>query len=148
MNLFAGIAIPLLAATTCLAGAAVAQELRPCDELGLGVENVIFAEVGSSFRRFFDGRVTFVLVDTIVPERASAGVAILFPDPNTGNPTCEAVVGFAGVDLDGATSRLDQNGELTVSLPTLAYNDRTGRLRPTRPLRVTISLAEGSVQAR
>ena len=143
-----------LAALAALAwpAAAVAQPQRsllPCAEVSAGLTQLALGANEEGVRSFYDGRVTLLLLDYVEPACCSWGVAVLMPDGDgetePAGTACWAIWGYAGVDLQAATSRYDPAEGLTLAIPTLDYDHDSGGTRPGAPIRLQINLSEGGI---
>jgi hypothetical protein len=143
-----------LAAFAALAwpAAATAQPQRalmPCTDASAGLTQLALGETHDGVRSFYEGRVTLLRLDYVEPACCSWGVAVLMPDGDgetePAGTACWATWGYAGVDLQGATSHYDPAEGLTLTIPTRAYDHDTGGTLPGAPIRLRISLSAGTI---
>jgi hypothetical protein len=58
---------------------ASAREIRPCEDVGVGIASLVLP-VSQNSRTFYNNRVAVFAIDTIEPAAGSMGVAITLPD--------------------------------------------------------------------
>ena len=143
-----------LAALAILAWPAAAsaqpqRTLLPCAEVSAGLTQLALGPNNEGVRSFYEGRVTLLALDYVEPACCSSGVAVLLPDGNgeiePAGTACWATWGYAGVDLQAATSNYNPVEGLRLVIPTLDYDHDTGGTRPGAPIRLQINLSEGGI---
>jgi len=125
-------------------------ELRACEDSNIGLRDLAISASGNGVRSFYEGAALVLLVDTIEPAAASAGVVVLLLDPQSemGDRNCFAATGLSGLDLDTARSSYSPATGVTLSIPAMTYDHEEGYSKPGKPLILTIDAATGSVTAR
>ena len=141
-----------LAALVALAPAAAgAQALHDCSHWATSAASVAEPWAEAS-RRFANGDIRLILLDTAEPACCSWFVLVQVPDPGTGYWGCAVLaataegLGFRGIDLQAARGAYDPRTGLDIAIPvTLHVTDLV-----TRPATATIRInrATGEVSAR
>ena len=139
----------LALAWPAVAAAQPQRTLLPCGEVSAGLTQLALGANNEGVRSYYEGRVTLLRLDYVEPACCSWGVAVLIPDGNgetePAGTACWAKWGYAGVDIQGTTSRYDPVEGLTLTIPTLDYDHDTGGTRPGTPIRLQINVGEGSI---
>jgi len=129
---------------------ALAAELRDCDQAEIGIASVSPGPGNTNIRHFYEGRVTMLLLDREEPACCAFGVAFLLPSGDGREEPafvqCQAVIGFAGLDVAGAHSAYDPARGLTLTIPAREYVPDTGGSREIAPLVVTIDMGAGTIR--
>lgn len=112
--------------TICLASPAVAQEIAGCDDYRSGA--FALAEPWEANTRLFaNGEVRLAVTDTIEPAAGAFHLIILSPPyDELGSRQCALVssadgIGFAGLNLEGATANYDPATGLRVLIPATRW---------------------------
>ena len=142
-----------LAAALGWTGAAGAQapmrSLVPCDQLALRLESVAVGADLSGVRTYYEGGVTLMLLDLVEPACCAFGLAIVMPAPPQDDEpvgmTCWTKWGYAGVDVAATQSRYDPASGLTLTVPTLDYDNDTGGTLAGPPIRLRIDAGRGTI---
>ncbi|NKX43019.1 hypothetical protein [Roseicyclus persicicus] len=145
-----------LASTLLIAGLAAAvaaplaaQELRDCNRWEANAQNLMDPpEV--AVRRFAEGAIRVIGLDTGEPACCSAHLMVMHPLPGEPFPGCTLVsdtggMGFSGLRMEALTARYDPAAGLILTVPVGAYN---GMASVFRDMTVTVNQATGEVTAR
>lgn len=134
------------------ANVAQAQEVKSCDEVGVGLTTLVTPVAKNSRGLYFDKsldahRVYVYNVDLIEPAAASGGLAFVLPDHESevGDSKCLAITYLTGVDVMNATISYDDSKGVLLTIPAFEYDHETGDLKPSAPLKVRVSLKFSSV---
>jgi hypothetical protein len=136
----------LLAIIVIAAAKAEGQEVRPCQEINVGIETLVIP-VANNVRSFYNNRVQIYNIDTIEPAAASAGIAIVLPDNEDplGGSKCLAIRNIGGIDIKSARASYDSVKGLSLSIPTRSISS-DGKSTPGPALNILINLQEASVK--
>lgn len=150
MKLCRIIALVLALGWTAGAGAqAPMRSLVPCEQLSLGLESVAVGADLSGVRTYYEGSVALMVLDLVEPACCAFGLAIVMPAPPQGDEpvgmTCWTKWGYAGVDLAAARSQYDPASGLSLTIPTLDYDNETGATRAGPPIRLRIDAGRGTI---
>lgn len=126
-----------------------AVELSACKDTNIGLRDLAISAQGNGVRSFYEGAVLVLMVDTIEPAAAAAGVVVLLIDPQSelGDRNCFAATGFSGLDLDAAKSSYSPATGVILSIPAMTYDQDVGFSKPGKPLILTMNAATGLVTA-
>ena len=129
---------------------ALAQEVRPCDDLAR--VDAIGEPWAGHTKTFAGNRVRLVVIDTLEPAAAAFQLVILSPPfDEVGGRQCMMVgstgtLGFGGMTLDGLHSSYDPAKGLTWGVKVKTYNAATGGFDD-KVLRVTLNQSTGAIAA-
>lgn len=142
-----GMQVVLLAIIVIAAARAEGHEVRPCQEVNVGIETLV-TPVANNVRSFYNNRVQIYNIDTIEPAAASAGIAIVLPDNEDplGGSKCLAIPNFAGIDIKAGRPSYDSVNGLSLSIPTRIPDSETGKAKPGPVLNILINLQQTSVK--
>ncbi len=140
----AGLALPTAASAQMPTG------IVPCQDHWAGsIGALSLGENFENVRRFYNGRVTLMQLDTEEPAAASFGYAIQMPSGDGSNEPaflqCFLNWGFTYVDVAAAQSSYDPARGLTLTIPTRSYDVEQGGSAPGEPIRLLINIAEGTI---
>ncbi|MBC7986531.1 MAG: hypothetical protein H7X93_07655 [Sphingomonadaceae bacterium] len=133
-----------------MSGPVAAAELRNCGEAEIGIASVSPGPNNANIRQFYEGRVVVLALDQEEPACCAFGVAFLLPSGDGRDEPafvqCQAVIGYAGLDVAGAQAAYDPARGLTLTIPAREYVHDTGGSRETAPLVVTIDAGAGTIR--
>ena len=127
-------------ALCAFAPAAFGFELKPCEDVGVGLTSLV-TPLAKHHLLLYDGKVVVYNVDTIEPACCSGGVAVVMPDKDDplGGSSCSAVVGIGSVDVTKAKRTYDPARGLLLDAQTQRYDGESG-LKPGPQLKIRIDL--------
>src|ERR1700761_589573 len=97
----------LLFAALAISSFANASELGKCQDLGVDLSTLV-QPVGQNERTYANNTIAVYNIDTEEPAAASAGLAIVFPDPKSETASlCFALINYEQIDINESTSSYD-----------------------------------------
>lgn len=135
--------VVLLAIIVIAAARAEGHEVRPCQEVNVGIETLV-TPVANNVRSFYNNRVQIYNIDTIEPAAAPAGIVIVLPsspeDDPIGGSKCLAIRGFSAINIKAARAAYDPAKGLSLSIPTRKFDPETDKFKSGPRLNISINL--------
>jgi len=137
-------ALILTVAFALSATAAHAMELGKCEDAGVDITTIMQPAAQNS-RTFANNSIVVYNIDTEEPAAASAGLAIIFPDPQApeGGSLCYSLTFLRAIDVMKAVSSYDANKGLLLTIP--AYENIDGEKTKAVTIKLRINQAKGTV---